>query len=121
MGRERLKVKPYPIALLIFLLAVSLFRIYYIQYGPLDLSPDEAHYWEWSRRLDLSYYSKGPMIAYLIHLGTLLFGNTVLGVRFMAVIFSVSSSVFLYLLGKTLYEERVGISSAILLQAFCLQ
>ena len=32
----------------------------------LDLSPDEAHYWEWSRRLDLSYYSKGPLIAYLI-------------------------------------------------------
>ena len=116
MGRERLKVKPHPTVLLIFLLAVSLFRIYYIQYGPLDLSPDEAHYWEWSRRLDLSYYSKGPMIAYLIRFGTLLFGNSVLGVRFMAVIFSALSSVLIYLLGKRLYDERVGISSAILLQ-----
>ena len=116
MDREKLKVEPYPAVLLIFLLAVSLFRIYYIQYGPLDLSPDEAHYWEWSRRLDLSYYSKGPMIAYLIRFSTLLFGNTVLGVRFMAIIFSALSSVFIYFLGKRLYDERVGISSAVVLQ-----
>jgi undecaprenyl-diphosphatase len=116
MGRERLKVKPYPTVLLIFLLAVSLFRVYYIQSGPLDLSPDEAHYWEWSRRLDLSYYSKGPMIAYLIRFGTLLFGNSVFGIRFMAVILSALSSVLIYFLGKRLYDERVGISSAILLQ-----
>ena len=27
---------------------------------PVDLSGDEAHYWDWSRQLDLSYYSKGP-------------------------------------------------------------
>jgi 4-amino-4-deoxy-L-arabinose transferase-like glycosyltransferase len=116
MDGERLNIRPYPIVLLFFLLALSIFRLYYIQCGPLDLSPDEAHYWEWSRRLDLSYYSKGPMIAYLIRFGTILFGNTVLGVRFMAVIFSALSSVFLYLLGKGLYDERVGTSSAILLQ-----
>ncbi len=116
MGRERLKVKPYPTVLLVFLLAVSLFRLYYIQNGPLDLSPDEAHYWEWSRRLDLSYYSKGPMIAYLIRFGTLLFGNSVFGIRFMAVVLSALSSVLIYFLGKRLYDERVGIFSAILLQ-----
>jgi 4-amino-4-deoxy-L-arabinose transferase-like glycosyltransferase len=113
---ERPNAKPYPIVLFIFLLAVSIFRIYYIQNGPLDLSPDEAHYWEWSRRLDLSYYSKGPMIAYLIRLGTLLFGNSVFGIRIMAVILSALSSVLIYFLGKRLYDERVGISSAILLQ-----
>ncbi len=33
---------------------------------PIDLSGDEAQYWDWSRHLDLSYYSKGPAIAYLI-------------------------------------------------------
>src|SRR5262245_47885710 len=33
---------------------------------PLDLAPDEAHYWDWSRHLDWSYYSKGPLVAYLI-------------------------------------------------------
>jgi membrane-associated phospholipid phosphatase len=113
---ERFKEKPYTTMLFMFLLVVSLFRIYYIQNSPLDLSPDEAHYWEWSRRLDMSYYSKGPMIAYLIYMGTFIFGDTVFGIRIMAVIFSTLSSIMLYILGKKLYDEKVGLSSAILIQ-----
>ena len=105
-----------PTILFLFLLAVSLFRIYYILNGPLDLGPDEAHYWEWSRRLDWSYYSKGPLIAYLIRIGTSLLGESVLGIRIMAVICSALSSIFIYLLGKNLYDEHVGLSSAMLLQ-----
>lgn len=110
------KKSPYTTILFLFLLAISLFRIYYILNGPLDLSPDEAHYWEWSRRLDLSYYSKGPMIAYLIYISTLIFGDSVFGVRIMAVIFSALSSIFLYILGKNLYDEKVGFFSAVILQ-----
>ena len=116
LSSERYREKPYTTVLSLFLVAVSLFRIYYIQYGPLDLSPDEAHYWDWSRRLDLSYYSKGPMIAYLIFVGTSLFGDTVFGVRILAVVFSALSSFFLYMLGKRLYDEQVGLYSAMLLQ-----
>ncbi len=85
------------------LIAISIFRIYYILHGHLDLSPDEAHYWEWSRRPDLSYYSKGPMIAYLIYLGTHLFGNTVFGIRVMAVMFSALSSVYIFKLVNLMY------------------
>ena len=62
----RYKTKPHTTVLYGSLLVLSVFRIFYILHGPLDLGPDEAHYWEWSRHLDLSYYSKGPMIAYLI-------------------------------------------------------
>ena len=40
----------------------------------LDLAPDEAHYWDWSRHLDWSYYSKGPLVAWLIRLSCELFG-----------------------------------------------
>jgi len=110
------RIRPHETVLFIALMALSLFRIYYILHGPLDLSPDEAHYWEWSRRLDLSYYSKGPMIAYLIYLGTLLFGDTVFGIRVMAVIFSALSSIYLFKLGKLMYkEESVGLYSALLL------
>ncbi len=100
IGRRKIQRKPYSTALIIFLLALGLFRIYYILNGPIDLSPDEAHYWEWSRRLDLSYYSKGPVIAYLIYLGTHIFGNTVFGIRIMAVVFSALGSIVLYILGK---------------------
>ena len=42
---------------------------YMLHSCPLDLAPDEAHYWDWSRHLDWSYYSKGPLVAYLIRGG----------------------------------------------------
>src|SRR3954462_8170568 len=42
---------------------------------PLDLAPDEAHYWDWSRHLDWSYYSKGPLVAWLIHASCFFFGG----------------------------------------------
>lgn len=113
---KKFQTNPYSTALTVFLVSVALFRIYYILNGPLDLSPDEAHYWEWSRRLDASYYSKGPMIAYLIHLGTSLFGDTVFGIRIMAVLFSTLSSVVLYFFAKGLYDEKTGLFSAILIQ-----
>ena len=112
----RYKSKPYNTALLISLLGLSLFRIYYITHGVIDLVSDEAHYWEWSRRLDLSYYSKGPMIAYLIALGTAIFGDNVFGIRIMAVVSSALSSIFLYLLGKKLFDERTGVAAAVLMQ-----
>lgn len=118
------KKRPYETVLYTFLFILSIFRVYYILHGPIDLSPDEAHYWEWSRRPDLSYYSKGPMVAYLILLGTSFLGDNVIGIRIMAVIFSSLSSIFLFKLVramnkdpeyKELYSSR-ALFSALLLQ-----
>ncbi|HVM50290.1 MAG TPA: glycosyltransferase family 39 protein [Candidatus Acidoferrum sp.] len=59
-------------------------RLAYIGSGTIELSKDEAYQWLWSKHLALSYYSKPPMIAYTQRLGTLLWGDTALGVRFFA-------------------------------------
>ncbi len=115
-AKKRYADKPYTTVMSVSLLLLSLFRIYYILHGPLHLSPDEAHYWEWSRRLDLSYYSKGPAIAYLIAFGTSVFGDNVFGIRILAVVFSLLSSLFLFKLGKGIYNERTGAYSAIIFQ-----
>jgi undecaprenyl-diphosphatase len=106
----------YEQGLVLGLLLLSVFRLLFIMTGPFDLTPDEAHYWEWSRRLDWSYYSKGPMIACLIRIGTGIFGNTVLGVRAFAVVLSVFSSLLLFRLGKELYDEKTGCAAALLIQ-----
>jgi membrane-associated phospholipid phosphatase len=116
-ARLRYKSKPYTTLLYGSLLTLTIFRIFYVLHGPLDLGPDEAHYWEWSRHLDLSYYSKGPMIAYLIALGTALFGNTVFGVRSLAIVLSVMSSLLLYKLVFEMYrDEAAAVGSALLYQ-----
>jgi undecaprenyl-diphosphatase len=124
---ERFKERPYTTIFFISLFTFTFFHYYYIATGPLDLSPDEAHYWEWSRRLDLSYYSKGPLIAYIIAASTRLMGDTVFAVRFFAPIFLVLSSIFIYKLTKELSpptplpqkegaRERVACIAGLLLQ-----
>ncbi len=52
----------------------------------IPLHPDEAFYWEWSRHLAAGYSEHPPMVALLIRVGTSVFGDTPLGVRFATVI-----------------------------------
>ncbi len=95
------------LAAVAFLLGTAGLRIaYLINDCPLDLSGDEAHYWEWSRRLDLSYYSKGPLVAYVIAGSTALLsdvsqrlvGSEMLAVRAPAVMLSVLSGLGIFVL-----------------------
>jgi 4-amino-4-deoxy-L-arabinose transferase-like glycosyltransferase len=105
----------YKLLLVILILLSTLFRIYYIEWGPLDLAPDEAHYWEWSRRLDLSYYSKGPVIAYIIAFFTSIFGNSELGVRIGAVIISSLLTVVVFSFTRRLFKsERPAFFAALI-------
>ena len=78
-------------------------RLAFLAWGGLDLSPDEAHYWEWSRRLGLSYYSKGPVVAYLIAGLTAVFGASAFGIRLGAVGLSLLGAWGVYRLGRELY------------------
>ncbi|HEY2247456.1 MAG TPA: glycosyltransferase family 39 protein [Bradyrhizobium sp.] len=48
----------------------------------IDLRVDEAYYWTWSREGAMSYLDHPPLVAWSIRFGTLLFGDTNLGVRF---------------------------------------
>ncbi|HDO22394.1 MAG TPA: phospholipid carrier-dependent glycosyltransferase, partial [Nitrospirae bacterium] len=115
-GLAKFREASYSSVLLIILSVISVFRIYYIFTGPLDLSPDEAQYWDWARRLDLSYYSKGPMIAYLIAVGRFFFGDTVFGVRVGAVILSALSSIVIFFMTRRMFEEESALYSAVLFQ-----
>ncbi len=56
------------------ILGVAALRVAYLLHGPLDLAPDEAHYWDWSRNLDWNYYSKGPLVAWIIRASCELLG-----------------------------------------------
>lgn len=65
----------------LLILGVTLARAVYILFlCPYVLAEDEAHYWEWAARLDWSYYSKGPGVAWSIWLATTLFASDSEGV-----------------------------------------
>lgn len=76
--------------------AILLVRVAYLIWAcPYDLVADEAQYWDWSRRLDWSYYSKGPAVAWLIAPAVRLFGDTEWAVRLPAAIASFIAMVLL--------------------------
>ena len=72
------------------------------------VSGDEAYYWDWSRQLDWGYYSKPPMIAWLIAASTSLIGSTTLAVRLPAVLLGTVGLIFVYLLASRLYGGKAG-------------
>ncbi len=74
-----------------FLWLYSMFLVLYLSELGLPLSYDEAYYWDWSRNLDFGYYSKPPMVAWIIALTTLMFGNTEFAVRIGAVLLRILS------------------------------
>jgi 4-amino-4-deoxy-L-arabinose transferase-like glycosyltransferase len=81
----------------------------------LPLTPDEAYYWQWSRHLDASYFSKGPAVAYTIWAGTKLLGDTVLGIRFFAVLLSAGTAWQIFLLARRWYDDVSGLIAVLLL------
>ena len=80
----------------LFVLAVVALRYVIIYQANLPLLPDEAQYWGWSKHLDWGYYSKPPMIAYLIHISTNIFGDTTFGVRAMSNFLHFMTAIMIY-------------------------
>ncbi len=68
----------------LFIAVTSLVRL--AQICAPGLAPDEAYYWDWSRRLSLGYYDQGPFIAYLIRCTTLLCGTNAAAIRLGALL-----------------------------------
>ncbi|SEH50620.1 4-amino-4-deoxy-L-arabinose transferase [Rhizobium tibeticum] len=58
------------------ILGVTLWRVITLHFDTTDLFVDEAQYWFWSQNLDFGYYSKPPMIAWVIRAMTELAGST---------------------------------------------
>ena len=99
----------------VLILASAGLHLYYLAHQcPLDLAPDEAHYWHWSRHLDWSYYSKGPLVAYLIRAGCALAGSwsqaliasDMLAVRLPAVVCGSLLLLSLYFLAAQVYRRE---------------
>lgn len=103
------------------LLCTTMIRVWFVYSGQLNLAPDEAQYWDWSRTLQWSYYSKGPLIAVINRMGTIFWGPTELGVRLGAVIGSVGMQLLVLLwLGVHLRRIRAALWTLVILNTTAL-
>jgi len=91
--------------LLAILATLALWRLATAWHTGLELYADEAQYWSWSLQPDWGYYSKPPMVAWLIHLGTSLFGDAELGVRAATFVIWPTTAWVVYLLVGRLFRK----------------
>src|SRR5438132_7149116 len=94
-------------------LAITGLRLLWLVFQPADLYPDEAQYWFWAQHPALGYYSKPPLVAWLIALTTNLFGDSEFAIRLSAPLLHAGTAVFVYAIGTRLYDSRVGLWSAL--------
>jgi 4-amino-4-deoxy-L-arabinose transferase-like glycosyltransferase len=106
-----LGLSPVAAAILVIALTTAL-RFVYSAWLPI--LPDEAYYFQWSRHLDVSYFSKGPAVAYTIAAGTALFGANNLGVRFFAVMLSAGTAWQMFLLARRWYDETTALIAVLI-------
>lgn len=96
------------------LAALLLVRVISILLSPLNLYADEAQYWRWSQDLAWGYYSKPPMIAWVIHAMTAVFGNSEWAVRLAAPFLHTAAAGFLFLAGREMSGSKTGLYAALL-------
>jgi len=91
------------------------FRLLLLMLSPLELSGDEAYYWEWGRRLDWGYFSKPPLIGWLMALFGWIGGDSTWGIRLGALVFSSAALIPLFALGRAMFSAEAGFWAAIAL------
>lgn len=101
-------------AALLLVAALTVVRLTALFSTPLELYPDEAQYWLWSRTLDFGYYSKPPVIAWAIWATTAIGGDAEPWVRLSAGLFQAGATITAFLIGRRLYGGAVGLVAAAL-------
>lgn len=61
---------------------------------PIDLAGDESYYWEWGRNLDFGYFSKPPLIGWMMWVLGVFGCDTESGIRVTAAIIGTGSLYF---------------------------
>src|SRR6266576_1874440 len=81
---------------LLTIFAVTLWRVVMLYFNTTDLFVDEAQYWFWGQNLDFGYYSKPPMIAWVVRLfNALASSDSTFWIRLSAPVFHMATALVL--------------------------
>ena len=111
--RENFIFLSFPLVLF-FLITITLLRIYALYVSPIELSVDEAQYWHWSQNIEFGYFTKPPMIAWVIALSTSVFGNEEWAVRLFSPLIHFCISLILWATSQFAFGAKAGKLAALI-------
>lgn len=100
--------------LLALLLAVLVLRVTGLAVSHAELFFDEAQYWAWAQDPAFGYYTKPPLIAWLIGASTSLCGDSPACVRLPAPLMHFATALLVYAVAARLLDRRVAFWSALI-------
>jgi hypothetical protein len=94
--------------------AITMLHVVVLLLSPLDLYPDEAQYWWWSQNPAWGYFSKPPMIGWLVWLTTAVFGDSEWAIRIGSPLCHAAAALFVFGIACRLFDDaRIGLWSAL--------
>jgi 4-amino-4-deoxy-L-arabinose transferase-like glycosyltransferase len=90
------------------LASITVVRLIGLKTSTVDLFSDEAQYWDWSRQPAWGYFSKPPLLAWIIAAARQVCGDGEECIRAPAPILYLGTSLLVYALGRQLYDARVA-------------
>jgi len=92
--------------------ALTIAKIFFAIHA--ELLPEEAYYWTYLQHPALSYFDHPPMVAWIIAIGTFLWGDGELGVRFGTILLSLGSTFWMYRLTRLWFGPACAAWAAVL-------
>src|SRR6266568_5721919 len=77
-------------------------RLIWLAVQSAGLYPDEAQYWFWAQHPAFGYYSKPPLVAWLIALTTAAFGDSEFAIRLAAPLLHAATAGIVYAIASRL-------------------
>jgi 4-amino-4-deoxy-L-arabinose transferase-like glycosyltransferase len=112
------RVKPAPAAgpwaplTLAVLLAVLVARLAVMALEPFPVHFDEAQYWAYGQELDWGYFSKPPLVAWVIRAVTGIGGDTLFALRLTSPVAHALIAWLIFLTGQRLWDGQSGFWAA---------
>ena len=93
---------------------VTLWRLALLPFDRADLYVDDAQYWLWGQELAFGYYSKPPLIGWILRLSTSIGNDGMFWIRAPLPLIHALTSVVLMLVGRRLFDARVGMLAGLI-------
>ena len=97
---------------LCLILVILLFRLVALINSPWGLHGDEAQYWAWSKDLDWGYFTKPPLIAWVIFSTTSIFGDAEWAVRLSSPVLHSVTAYLIFRTGRFAFDSKTGFWAA---------
>ena len=88
-------------------------RLVSLWFNNTELFFDEAQYWVWGKAPAFGYFSKPPVLAWIIGAVTGLFGNSEFAVRLASPILHTATALTIFFIARKLFDGRTGFWSAL--------